>query len=223
MNKQYQEVDAYLITEIIESFLGNNQIAINAVNEGDYCPGCYTGWSSFNEVTIVAILPCHHAMCFQRLYKWQKSWIDSNAVLPENKESKYFQCPLCRLDFKEDIVHSITYAFSKRRPADLLTSFRSQLPFINDDNFNDLVVNLLTNNEFDLVKTYDCVLNILCLVEPSPDESFNPADKQAFYEQARAPVKLLRTELNKMAEELQSIDPKSEDGIRLEKKYRLKQ
>jgi DNA-nicking Smr family endonuclease len=223
LNKQYQEVDAYLTTEIIESFLGDNQIAINADNEADYCPGCCTGWSSFDQVMIVAILPCNHAMCLQCLYKWQKSWIDSNSALPENEQSKYFKCPLCRLDLKEDIVHSIAYAFAKRRPADLLTLFRSQLPFIDEDNFNDLVVNLLTNNEFDLVKTYDCVLNILCLVESSPDESFNSADKQAFYEQARAPVELLRTELRKMAEELQSIDTESEDGIRLEKNYRLKQ
>ncbi len=56
---------------------------------------------------------------------------------------------------KEDIVHSIAYAFAKRRPADLLTLFRSQLSSINDDNFNDLIGNLLTNNEFDSVKIYD--------------------------------------------------------------------
>jgi len=111
LNKQYQEVDAYLTTEIIESFLGDNQIAINADNEADYCPGCCTGWSSFDQVMIVAILPCNHA---------QKSWIDSNAALPESEQSKYFKCPLCRLDLKEDIVHSIAYAFAKRRPADLL-------------------------------------------------------------------------------------------------------
>jgi hypothetical protein len=107
--------------------------------------------------------------------KWQKSWIDSNAALPD------------------------------------------------DDNSNDLVVNLLTNNEFDLVKTHGCVFNILSLVKPSPEESFNYADKQVFFEQVRAPIKLLRTELNKMAEEFQSIDTQREDGIRLEKNYRLKQ
>jgi DNA-nicking Smr family endonuclease len=223
MNKQHQEVDAYLTSELIESFQGDKQLAINAVNDDDECPCCLTGWTSFNDIKIVAVLPCNHAMCLQCLNNWQKGWIDSNAALPDAEQSKYFQCPLCRLDLKDDLVQSIAYAFAKRRPGELLTEFRSQLPVTDDEQFTDLVADLLNRNELSLDRTYDCLFNIVGLVEPRPDGSFNPADKQAFYEQARAPVKLLRTELNQMAEELRSIDTESEDGIRLEEKYRLKQ
>jgi len=223
MNKQYQEVDAFLTSELTESFLGDKQLAINAVNEDDDCPACMTGWSSFSEAKIVAILPCNHAMCIQCLYNWQKGWIETNADLPEKEKSKYFKCPLCRLDLKDDIVQAIAYAFAKRRPGELLNEFRQKLPVTDDENFNDLVVDLLNRNEFSLDKTYDCLFNIVGLVEASPGESLNAAEKQAFYEQARAPVKLLRAELKQMRQELEAIDTESVDGIRLEKSYRLKQ
>ena len=98
-----------------------------------------------------------------------------------------FQWPLCRLDLQEDIVQSIAYTFAKQPPGDLLTEFRKHLPVADDDRFNDLVVDLLNRNEFNLDKTYDCMFNIVGLVEPSPNESLNTAKKTVFLQGGTCP------------------------------------
>ena len=85
-------------------------------------------------------------------------------------------------------------AFLSRRLVPSLNSLSKRLPFA-PAYLDAMLVSLLVSCNFDLTRVEYSLFNMVGLVEQRPEATLDAARKQAFYEEARAPVKRLRTEI----------------------------
>jgi hypothetical protein len=187
-------------------------------NNTHQCPICFTAYRDFIEVKIVAIIPCKHSCCADCLFNFHKSLkIDST----DDETEIYFGCPLCRFKLSELIFDEIAHAFVKRRLISTFNFIAKKLPF-SQDYLDNLISSLLAKtHNFDLSKVEYSLFNMIGLVDQNPDKTLNAEKKQQFYVEARAPVKLLHTELLKIRQSLALItDTESQEAIEMKKKLK---
>ena len=190
---------------------------MNAASNGDDCPICYTPWNEFLEPRVAAILPCSHAVCAECLLNYYTSCED---VLTEEDDRCQFGCPLCRLNLPSNVFHDVAKVFVKKRLMSSFTFLAEKLPF-EKDYIDDLVISLLSStHKFDLSKIDYYLFNLLSLIDQNPEAEICAEDKQKFYEQARAPVKHLRSKLIEIRSSLTFADTESDEGKEINKQLK---
>lgn len=131
-----------------------------------------------------------------------------------------FGCPLCRLSLPSNVFNDVARVFVKKRIMPSFTFLAEKLPF--DRNYiDDVVISLLSStHKFDLSKIDFYLFNLLSLIDQNPDVDICAGEKQKFYEQARAPVKQLRSKLIELRSQLMFADTESNDGKEMNKQLK---
>jgi len=124
----------------------------------------------------------------------------------EEEDMQNFCCVLCRKTLTKSTLQDVALQVVNKRLITSLNEFAQRLPFAVDE-FNELVVSLLTNQfEFDASKVENALFNMVGLVEHDPSEHLNHDNKQEFYNTARAPVLKLQAEYATLKEDLFQIN-----------------
>jgi DNA-nicking Smr family endonuclease len=212
--EENQIIDASLCSELGDVTKTTEKLAINAYSEEGECPICSTRWCDFMEPKVAAILPCAHACCAECLLLYHKSCNDEDV---EEQDRCSFGCPLCRKNLDEELFSKLAQAFVNKRLIDSFNFLAKSLPYEQEE-MDKILLSLIKTYDFDLSKVEYSLFNMVGLVDKSPDLNLNYEEKQQFYNEARAPVVLLYSELAELREKLHYIDHESEDGKETRKK-----
>lgn len=188
------------------------KLALNAQTEDDICPMCFTEWSKFIELTLVAILPCKHACCVKCMCSFQKSNSNQENNQEEEEEDQAITncCTLCRDEFSPSYLEDIANKIVEEKKIEILFDYLERLP-LNEDESKKLIRNLLLKNEFDLSKCENALFGMVGFVCTSEQDLSN-LQKQEYFDLARAPVRKLAKEYQQIKQELSFIlDYESEE------------
>lgn len=166
---------------------------------------CYTEWSRFVDFNLAAILPCNHACCLKCMSSFQKSneQLNAKGEQEDQEELSTNTCSLCREEFSPSYLEDIANKIVQDGLIGNLLEHLEKLP-LSEEEANKLVINLLLKNDFDLAKCENALYSMAGYVSLNEQDLSNE-QKQEYFELARAPVKQLNEEYQRLKQELNSI------------------
>jgi len=181
-------VDSNLCFEMVTKALNNIE-----------CPMCTTNWSDFIHNSIAAILPCNHACCIKCLLKHYRTPNEESL----NKENKNFRCPICNMSLTKSIFQSVALTFVSRNLIESFKLFNEILEY-SPKRFNILIVDFLLKYDFELNVVEENLWNMASLVDQNQEGFLSGKEKQKMYEEARAPVLLIKAEIREIKNKIKS-------------------
>ena len=109
------------------------------------------------EPKVAAILPCNHAVCVSCFLDYFNQCFD----LSIGREDRcIFQCILCRLKLREDILKDVAQAFVDRKLLPYFSALPENFP-LPQEYLNIRAVQLLCEHKFDLLKVTEYLRNFI--------------------------------------------------------------